>query len=328
MPTFPVSPPVALHIVTGKGGTGKTTVAAALGLALAKGGARVLVVEVEGRGGLAAAFGVPQRQGEQLVATITGGGEVHVLDVDARAALLQYLRLKVPVPAAAGVLTAIGAVDFATTIAPGIRDVIVLGKVYEAARRHLTTRPGEHYDAVVLDAPPTGRVGRFLSAAAQVAAMAQVGPIRAQAERIDGWLRASTAIHLVTLLEELPVEETVESVAELTGLGWPVTQVVVNQHDPSTLPDEVVGALVDPDVVEALQAELRGCGLDVPAATAGHLVDELGARAARDEHRRALLARLTSTGLPARSLRPAAGETDREVLDDLADQLLTVEAPA
>ena len=106
MPTSPVSPPAALHIVTGKGGTGKTTVAAALGLALAKGGARVLVVEVEGRGGLAAAFGVPQRQGEQLVATITGGGEVHVLDVDARAALLQYLRLKVPVPAAAGVLTA------------------------------------------------------------------------------------------------------------------------------------------------------------------------------------------------------------------------------
>lgn len=323
MPARPAPSP-RLHVVTGKGGTGKTTVAAALGLSLAKGGARVLVVEVEGRGGLAAAFGLTEAKGEQLAASTEGGGEVHVLDVDPRAALLQYLRLKVPVPAAAGVLSAVGAVDFATTVAPGVRDVIALGKVYEAARRDRTSRPGQRYDTVVLDAPPTGRVGRFLAAPRQVAEMAQAGPIRAQALRIEDWLRESTAIHLVALLEELPVEETCEAVSELRSDGWPVTDIVVNHDGSAGLDDRVVAALEDPDAPATLLTALSDVGLDVTPTTASTLVDHLRQRAARDEERHALRDRLATTGVPIVPLRPEHGPDVRPALDTLAGELQQV----
>ena len=324
MPARPAPRPPRLHVVTGKGGTGKTTVAAALALTLAKGGARVLVVEVEGRGGLAAAFGLTEAKGEQLAVSTEGGGEVYVLDVDPRAALLQYLRLKVPVPAAAGVLSAVGAVDFATTVAPGVRDVIALGKVYEAARRERTSRPGPRYDAVVLDAPPTGRVGRFLAAPRQVAEMAQAGPIGSQALRIEDWLRESTVIHLVALLEELPVEETCEAVAELAEDGWSVSDVVVNDDEPAALAAGVVATLAGPDAAADLAAELSACGLDVTPTTARTLVDHLRQRTARDEERHALRDRLATTGLPLAPLRPGHGPEGRPDLDALAAQLSQV----
>ena len=77
-----------------------------------------------------------------------------------------------------------GAVDFATTIAPGVRDVLLTGKVYEATRRRRHRRTGRAYDAVVLDAPPTGRITRFLDVNTEVAGLAKVGPIRSQADSI------------------------------------------------------------------------------------------------------------------------------------------------
>ena len=102
-------------------------------------------------------------------------------------------------------------VEFATTVAPGVRDVLLTGKAFEATRR----REGQQYayDAVVVDAPPTGRIGRFLNVNAEVAGLAKVGPIRRQADAIMGLLRSPrTAVHLVTLLEEMPVQETQDAV--------------------------------------------------------------------------------------------------------------------
>ncbi len=160
-------PDVRLHVVTGKGGTGKSTVAAALALALAGGGRRVLLVEVEGRQGVARLFDTPPLPYEERkVAVAPGGGDVYALAVDPEDALLDYLHMFYklsPTGVAARSLRRMGAIEFATTVAPGLRDVLLTGKVYEAVRRKKGGRPV--YDAVVLDAPPTGRITRFPPAA-------------------------------------------------------------------------------------------------------------------------------------------------------------------
>ena len=149
------------------------------------------------------------------------------LAVDPEEALLEYLDMFYKLGRAGRGLRRIGAIDFATTIAPGMRDVLLTGKVYEAVRRKADKRPV--YDAVVLDAPPTGRITRFLDVNAEVAGLAKVGPIRSQADAIMALLTSpQTAVHLVTLLEEMPVQETVDAVAELTAAGLPVGGIVVN----------------------------------------------------------------------------------------------------
>ncbi|MGH3583198.1 MAG: ArsA-related P-loop ATPase, partial [Mycobacterium sp.] len=115
-----------LHFVTGKGGTGKTTVAAALALALAARGRSVLLVEVEGRQGIAQLFDVPPLPyGEQKIATAEGGGLVNALAIDTEAAFLEYLDMFYNLGIAGRAMKRIGAVEFATTIAPGLRDVLL-----------------------------------------------------------------------------------------------------------------------------------------------------------------------------------------------------------
>ena len=185
---------VRLHIVTGKGGTGKTTIAAALALALAAGGNKVLLCEVEGRQGIASLFDVaPLPYAERKIAVGPEGGEVFALAIDSEAALMEYLDMFYRLSRAGRVLDRFGVIDFATTIAPGVRDVLLTGKVYEAARRRTSKERREDnyvYDAVVLDAPPTGRIGRFLNVNTEVAGVAKVGPIRKQADSIMSLLRS------------------------------------------------------------------------------------------------------------------------------------------
>ena len=132
---------VRLHVVTGKGGTGKTTVAAALALALATAGRKVLLIEVEGRQGIARLFDCPplpyaeRKVAIGLGAEGAGGGDVYALAVDPEGALLDYLEMFYNLRRAGKALTRLGVVDFATTIAPGLSDVLVTGKATEAARR-------------------------------------------------------------------------------------------------------------------------------------------------------------------------------------------------
>src|SRR4051794_31087438 len=199
---------VRLHVVTGKGGTGKTTVAAALALALAAGGRQVLLTEVEGRQGIAQLFDTPPLPYEERkVAVARGGGEVYALAIDPEAALLEYLEMFYNLKRAGSALKRFGAIDFATTIAPGMRDVLLTGKVMEAATRE-RRGGGRLYDAVVLDAPPTGRIARFLNVNSEVAGLAKMGPVRQQADSVMTLLRSrKTAVHLVTVLEEMPVQE-------------------------------------------------------------------------------------------------------------------------
>ena len=126
--------PVRLHIVTGKGGTGKTTVAAALALALATCGKRVLLVETEERQAIAQLFDLPPLPYEERrIALAPGGGEVRALAIDVKAALMEYFAMFYNLGFAARTLKRFGAVDFATTLAPGLRDVVITGKQADAA---------------------------------------------------------------------------------------------------------------------------------------------------------------------------------------------------
>ena len=232
----PASP--RLHVVTGKGGTGKTTLAGALAIALAAEGRKVLLCEVEGRQGIASLFDVaPLPYGERRIALGLDHGEVFALAIDPEAALLEYLDLFYRLGRAGKALDRFGVIDFATTVAPGVRDVLVVGKVYEATRRGAPGRSARaakgsqaSYDAVVLDAPPTGRIGRFLNVNTEVAGIAKVGPIRNQASSIMRLLKSDvTTVHVVTTLEEMPVQETLDGIDELHEIGLGVGAVLVNQ---------------------------------------------------------------------------------------------------
>jgi anion-transporting ArsA/GET3 family ATPase len=256
-----------LHVVTGKGGTGKTTVAAALAMSLADRGKKVLLCEVEGRQGIAQLFDVPPLPYEERqIAVGLGGGEVYALAIDPEAALLEYLAMFYRLGRAGKALDKFGIIDFATTIAPGVRDVLLTGKVYEAARRREGGR--YTYDAVIMDAPPTGRITRFLNVNAEVAGLAKVGPIRRQADSIMEMMRSpQTRVHLVTVLEEMPVQETIDGIAELTSERLPVGQVILNLVRPSVLSSATADALASGTLKAATVAtSLASVGLDEAAA--------------------------------------------------------------
>ncbi|WP_203453706.1 ArsA-related P-loop ATPase [Jiangella aurantiaca] len=313
---------VRLHVVTGKGGTGKTTVAGALAMALASGGRRVLIAEVEERQGLAQLFDVPPLAYEEhRVASAPGGGEVFALAIDAREAMHEYLAMFYRLGRAGRALDKLGFVDFATTIAPGLRDVLLTGKAYEATRR----RTGDHYayDAVVLDAPPTGRVVRFLDVTTSVSSLARVGPINRQANSITDLIHSPrTAVHVVTLLEDMPVQETADVVADLQAAHIPVGAVVVNRVRPPhlatrSLPAARRGRLDHDDVLAGLQA----AGLPASDGVVELLTREAADHAERTALEKTQRALVDDLGRPVYELPRIADGIDPTALYELADSL-------
>ncbi|SOE00590.1 ArsA-related P-loop ATPase [Blastococcus haudaquaticus] len=318
----PDSSPVRLHVVTGKGGTGKTTVAAALALALASDGRTVLLVETEGRQGVAQLFDTPPLPYEERrVAVTRGGGEVKALAIDVEEALLDYLDMFYNLRRAGRALRKMGAIDFATSIAPGLRDVLITGKVKEAVTRRHDGRPV--YDAVVVDAPPTGRITRFLNVTNEMGQLARSGPIKTQSDGVMAVLRSpQTAVHLVTLLEDMPVQETADAIDELTKAELPVGSVIVNMATEPVLPVE--------ELTRAAEGRLTGADL-APALAAAHLtggpelaqalVAEVTEHARRWAGQDALRDEVEALGRPTIELPLLTGPMDLGSLFELAARL-------
>ncbi|MEU9960497.1 ArsA-related P-loop ATPase [Streptomyces sp. NPDC050982] len=316
-----------LQVVSGKGGTGKTTVAAALALALATEGKRALLVEVEGRQGIAQLFeaqALPYE--ERKIAVAPGGGEVFALAIDPELALLDYLQMFYKLGSAGRALKKLGAIDFATTVAPGLRDVLLTGKACEAVRRK-DKRGRFAYDYVVMDAPPTGRITRFLNVNDEVAGLAKIGPIHNQAQAVMRVLKSpETAVHMVTLLEEMPVQETADGIAELRAARLPVGRIIVNMVRPSIL-DETDLALTREAPRTAIAKSLSAAGLGGArrGGVAERLVeplltqaDEYAERHALERDQRAVLQDLD---LPLHELPLLAEGMDLGGLYELAKEL-------
>jgi anion-transporting ArsA/GET3 family ATPase len=308
---------VRLHVVTGKGGTGKTTVAAALALALASAGGRVLLMEVEGRQGIAQLFDTPPLPyTERKVAVAPGtpaapGGDVYALAADPESALVEYLEMFYNLRHAGRTLTRLGLVDFVTTIAPGLRDVLLEGKAVEATRRKSGGRPA--YNAVVMDAPPTGRIGRFLNVATEVSGLAKMGPIRGHADTVQGVIRSPlTAVHFVSVLEEMPVQETLDGLAELRGLaggGLQLGAIMINMVRPTGLTDDQLTAAAHGKLdAHELGLGLKAAGIDGNLGSGGGadvataLAAEVGEHAIEVLAQRAHRHMLTGTGQPCYEL--------------------------
>jgi anion-transporting ArsA/GET3 family ATPase len=194
-------------------------------------------------------------------------------------------------------LRRMGAIEFATTLAPGLRDVLLTGKAKECvSRKDRHGRPV--YDAVVLDAPPTGRLVSFLDVTRAMADLARVGPIHSQSEGVVRLLHSPlTAVHLVTLLEDLPVTETLETIAELADADLRPGAVIVNRVRPQWLPDRSVAAAADGRVDAArIRSGLASAGVALAPEMIDGLVAETVEHAVRVEVEAAAMARLRGMG--------------------------------
>jgi anion-transporting ArsA/GET3 family ATPase len=195
-----------LLVVTGKGGVGKTTLAAGLALLAARQGQRTLACEIDAKGDLAEAFGLAPVGFDP----VRGPEGVRVMAMDTEASLREYLKINLRVPMVGRVGLLARTFDFVADAAPGVKEILSVGKLaYEV--REL------HYDLVVVDAPASGHVVSYLAAPESIAELVHLGPVRHQTD----WMRhiladpAQTGAVVVTTPEEMPVTETIELVQEL-----------------------------------------------------------------------------------------------------------------
>ena len=214
-----------LVVVTGKGGVGKSTIAAALGIAAARAGKRVVVAEVAGR--------------DDTVRLLAGSG-AEQLTITPREAMEEYLRDQLPSPLAA-LLGSSGTFAAFVDATPGMAELLTIGKVWELAAEERRRDDDEPYDVVILDAPASGHGLALLGAPRTFGEAAMVGPIHRQAGTIHAMLSdpARTAVVAVTLPEEMPVNETLELRGALRDrMGLDLSLVVANGVVPHRFDEE------------------------------------------------------------------------------------------
>jgi len=301
-----------LVIVAGKGGVGKTVVSAALARAASRAGLSALIVEVEGKSGLPAMYGQSALEYEDVLLHPGGGpsgdGEVRARTITPDQALLDYLEGH-GLSRISKRLVSSGALDVVATAAPGIKDILILGKVKQLER-------SDAADLVILDAPAAGHAITFLQSARGLLDAVRVGPINTQAREVLDMLtdHERCRVVLVTLPEETPVNELVETAFSLEDrVGVGLAPVVVNG-----LFDPVAGLDADPaEAAAAAGTTLREGEAEALADAAAFRRDRM---ALQDEQVERLAERL-----PLEQIRlPFVFTTDigPAELDHLAERLL------
>jgi anion-transporting ArsA/GET3 family ATPase len=236
--------------VLGKGGVGKSTVSAALGMAYARQGHRVLLSEVAGRDRLSRLLDGADATTEPTAA----GDNLFVATIDPEEATEEYLRSQLPVKALADVL--VGSKTFRTfsQAAPGLTEMVTIGKIWSYAVQLRREENAPEWDRLVVDCPATGHGIALLETARNVREIAQEGPIHDQAERIREVIShpAATGIAVVARPDELPVSEALEAIKRLETAGLPVAAAILNAMTPVRFSDGDTSAL------EAAQQESSG----------------------------------------------------------------------
>ena len=261
-----------LLFVTGKGGVGKTAVASALGVLAARSGRRTLVCEMEPRGDLSAAFecGVTRYEPKQVLPDLS------VMTMDTEMALREYLHLTLRIPVVGRLTPLAEAFDFVASAAPGVREILTIGKLFYEVREG-------HFDLVVVDAAATGHIVGHLATPVALGELVKRGLVADQARSMAAMLDdpSMTGIVVVATPEEMPVHEAVELVDRLGAeTGTHVAAVVANRVLPelfSRNESEAFGALLgEEEMPPAMRSVLEGVDLIVRRrrASARHL-DEL-----------------------------------------------------
>ncbi len=226
-----------LVVVTGKGGVGKTTVAAALGLAAARAGKRTMVCEVAEQERITQAFGKPAAGFRETEVA----ERLHTFSINPEDAKAEWLKHQLRSGALAGLLSSSRIFQYLTAAAPGLAEIVTIGKVWELAQLQRRTPRSAPYDLVILDAPATGHGLALMRAPRTYADVAKVGPIHNHAKKIDGFITdpKQTAIVAVALAEEMPVNETIDLEGRIRDeLGMDLAGVFVN----GVLPERFSGA--------------------------------------------------------------------------------------
>ncbi|HWC12988.1 MAG TPA: ArsA-related P-loop ATPase [Actinomycetota bacterium] len=261
-------------IVSGKGGVGKTTVAAALALVAARRGRTVCLAEVDRKGSLPKLFDAPDvgYQPSEMAPGVWG------MNLIPEEALAEYLDVQYHMKRISKVFSSTHFVDYITTAAPGLRDILLLGKIWylEQGRGHGRDQPS--FDTIVVDAPAAGHMLTFLSAPLGLADAIRVGPVRRQSEWLLEMLRdpLRSRVHLVTLAEEMPVSETLETEEAIrTRVGINAGVVFANAvyselltaDEKTTLAELESNGTFDPLLNEAASVGLQLDADDVEALT-------------------------------------------------------------
>jgi anion-transporting ArsA/GET3 family ATPase len=250
-----------LVFVTGKGGVGKTTVSACLALIAARAGKRVIVCEVGEQMRLPGAFG---HRGEQYAEVEIHEG-IHSISIDPEHAMREYLSDQVG-QTMSGLMTRSRIFTYLAAAAPGMKELLTIGKVWDLAQLDQRRTGDTPYDLVIMDAPATGHGLGMLRTPRTFRDVAVVGPISRQAGTIDAFLSdpALTSVVAVAAPEEMPVNETVEFLGALREeMAMEPDAVVVNGVYPERFRDADIAAIEavgsDHPALRAAQSQQRRC---------------------------------------------------------------------
>jgi anion-transporting ArsA/GET3 family ATPase len=256
-----------LLFFTGKGGVGKSTVTAATAMLAAERGQRVLVVEADAKGNIPKHF----EAGPVGFSPKEVYPGVHVMEMRTEDSLKEYLRLNLRVPVLSRLGPLARVLEFVATAAPGVKEILTVGKVCWEVRESIEGRAD--WDLVVVDAAATGHIVSQLDAPRGIKELVSVGVVREQTDWMAEILADAdlTALNVVATPEEMPVNETIELVHRAqTELDVPLGIAVMNRVLPELFThadEETFEAMREPDAIKRLETSAGpGAGAVLEAA--------------------------------------------------------------